>query len=125
MATYEKAIYIPDQADGHLTLQHEVAETVALKAVLYGNAAQCLLSLELFRGAVAAASTCLELDDGHAKALHRHSEAYEAIRQYDKALEDAWVSTIKPCPTRKAYAFFPVPLGWWPRSPLGERRLAR
>lgn len=86
---YERGIAILDKADGHPMLRQEVEQMVALKAVLYSNAAKCLLDLELFRRAAEAASGCLQLDTSNAKALHRRSRAREALRDWDGALADA------------------------------------
>ncbi|CAK0797534.1 unnamed protein product [Prorocentrum cordatum] len=86
---YESGIATLDLADGKPMLRQEVEEMVALKATLYSNTAQCLLSLELFRRASEAATSCLALDEGNAKALHRRSLAKEALRDLKGALEDA------------------------------------
>uniref|UniRef100_A0A7S1L6T7 Uncharacterized protein n=1 Tax=Alexandrium catenella TaxID=2925 RepID=A0A7S1L6T7_ALECA len=86
---YERGIAILDKADGFPMLRQEVEEMVALKAVLYGNVAQCMLSQELYRRALDAASSCLSLDKDNVKALHRRSLAREALKEYAGALEDA------------------------------------
>lgn len=86
---YERAIAVLDQADGQPMLRTEVMEMISIKAVLFCNLAQCFLSQELFRRAVEAATSCLTLDTGNAKALHRRSLAYEALRKHEEALADA------------------------------------
>jgi tetratricopeptide (TPR) repeat protein len=86
--TYENGIAVLDKADGHPMLRREVEDMIALKSVLYGNVAQCLLSQELFRRAIEAASTCLQLDEANAKALYRRSMAHEGLRAYGDALKD-------------------------------------
>lgn len=86
---YDSGVATLDLADGKPMLRQEVEEMVALKATLYSNMAQCLLSLELFRRASEAATSCLSLDEGNAKALHRRSLAKEALRDIKGALDDA------------------------------------
>lgn len=88
ISLYERGIAILDQADGKPMLRQEVEDMVALKATLYGNVAQCLLSQELFRRAADAASKCLELDPNNTKALYRRSLARESLRRWGPALED-------------------------------------
>mmetsp|Transcript_105635 Transcript_105635/g.297154 ORF Transcript_105635/g.297154 Transcript_105635/m.297154 type:complete len:262 (-) Transcript_105635:209-994(-) len=85
---YENAIATLDKADGHPMLRQEVEQMIALKALLYSNLAQSLLSVELFRRAVDAATECLRIDETNVKALYRRSQAYEALRKYDDALHD-------------------------------------
>jgi len=62
---------------------------VSLKSVLYCNAAQSLLKLELYRRALEASTECLKLDANNVKALHRRSQAHEALREYKEACNDA------------------------------------
>jgi tetratricopeptide (TPR) repeat protein len=85
---YESGIAVLDKADGHPMLRQEVEDMIALKSVLYGNVAQCLLSQELYRRAIDAATTCLQLDEANAKALFRRSSAHEGLRAYGDALKD-------------------------------------
>jgi tetratricopeptide (TPR) repeat protein len=86
---YEKGIEVLDKADGHPILRQEVEQMIRLKAVLFNNVAQCMLSLELWRRANEAATSSLELDETNVKALHRRSKAREALRDYTGALKDA------------------------------------
>jgi len=88
ISLYEKAIEILDKADGHPMLRQEVEQMVALKSVLYSNVAQCLLSQSLFRRAVTAATSSIEADPANAKALHRRSQAYEALKKWKNAHAD-------------------------------------
>jgi tetratricopeptide (TPR) repeat protein len=89
VSAYERAVAILDKADGHPVLRKEVEQMISLKATLFGNMAQCLLNLELFRRAVEAATASLALDEQNPKVLHRRSQAYEALRNYGEALDDA------------------------------------
>lgn len=86
---YERGIAILDQADGQPMLRQEVEDMVALKATLYGNLAQCMLSQKLYRRAVEAASSCLELDPKNTKALYRRSLAQESLRKWAPAVGDS------------------------------------
>lgn len=88
-AHYERGIAVLDKADGQPMLRQEVDDMVALKATLYCNVAQCMLSLELYRRAIDAATACLNLDEKNAKALHRRSRAHEALQHNKQALADA------------------------------------
>lgn len=86
---YEEGVEVLDRADGYPMLRSEVEQMIALKVVLHSNMAQALLSSELYRRAVEAATKCLELDEGNSKALHRRSLAFEALRNHEAALKDA------------------------------------
>ncbi|CAJ1433084.1 unnamed protein product, partial [Effrenium voratum] len=48
----------------------------------------CCLSQELYRRAIEAADSCLQIDPEHSKALFRRSLAFEALRSYGAALQD-------------------------------------
>jgi len=85
---YERAIAVLDKADGHPMLRQEVEDIIQLKVSLYNNSAQCLLSLELYRRVIDAATSCLKLDERNAKGLHRRAQAYESLRLWRKALAD-------------------------------------
>jgi len=85
---YEKALATLDRADGHPMLRDEVAQMQSLRSVLYANVAQCLLTQQLYRRAVEAASSCLRIEEGNTKALNRRSLAYEGLHKYSKALAD-------------------------------------
>lgn len=89
VSLYEKAIAVLDKADGHPMMREEVEQMVVLKSVLYANVAQCMLNQKLFRRAVEAATSSLNLDEGNVKALHRRSQAHEALAKSTKALSDA------------------------------------
>lgn len=89
VSLYEKAIATLDKADGKPMLRQEVEQMVSLKSVLYANVAQCMLSQSLFRRAVEAATSSLELDGENVKALHRRSQAHESLKHYPQALADA------------------------------------
>jgi len=89
VGSYERAIAVLDKADGHPMLRQEVEEMIALKSVLYGNVAQCMLHQELWRRAIDAATRAVELDGQNSKAFHRRSQAHEALRRWAPALEDA------------------------------------
>ncbi|CAE8702522.1 unnamed protein product [Polarella glacialis] len=88
VTAYENGIAMLDKADGKPMLRVEVEAMVALKAVLYCNMAQSLLSQELYRRAAEAASWCLSFDSDNTKALHRRSLALEQTRSYGPALQD-------------------------------------
>eukprot|EP00929_Paragymnodinium_shiwhaense_P116002 TRINITY_DN8522_c0_g1_i1.p1 TRINITY_DN8522_c0_g1~~TRINITY_DN8522_c0_g1_i1.p1 ORF type:complete len:274 (+),score=101.19 TRINITY_DN8522_c0_g1_i1:63-884(+) len=89
VSLYERGVAILDKADGHPMLRDEVEQIVKLKSVLYGNMAQCLLNLELYRRALTAATSSLEVDEDNVKSLHRRSQAREALKEWKGALEDA------------------------------------
>eukprot|EP00928_Gymnodinium_smaydae_P087781 TRINITY_DN71999_c0_g1_i1.p2 TRINITY_DN71999_c0_g1~~TRINITY_DN71999_c0_g1_i1.p2 ORF type:complete len:272 (-),score=109.24 TRINITY_DN71999_c0_g1_i1:6-821(-) len=86
---YESGLATLDKADGAAILRQEVEEMLTLKATLYGNMAQCLLGLELYRRAAEAASAALRIDADNAKAVYRRMSAYEALRNWPEALKDA------------------------------------
>ncbi|CAJ1368413.1 unnamed protein product [Effrenium voratum] len=88
IAAYNHGIAILDKADGHPILRSEGLQMVTLKATLYSNIAQCCLSQELYRRAIEAADSCLQIDPEHSKALFRRSLAFEALRSYGAALQD-------------------------------------
>lgn len=89
VALYEEGLAVLDRCRGQPMLREESQQVDGLKAVLHSNISQCMLSLELYRRAVEAAGKCLELDPSNAKALHRKSQAHEALREYEDALKDA------------------------------------
>mmetsp|Transcript_77548 Transcript_77548/g.209621 ORF Transcript_77548/g.209621 Transcript_77548/m.209621 type:complete len:262 (+) Transcript_77548:73-858(+) len=86
---YEEGLGTLARGDGKPMITDERQQVTALKATLHSNIAQCMLSLELFRRAADAATECLKLDEAHAKALHRRSQAHEALREWEEALRDA------------------------------------
>jgi len=86
---YEQGLEVLSRSDGHPMLRDEKSQADALKAVLYSNIAQCMLTQQLYRRAVDSASECLKLDADNTKALHRRSQAYEALKEYEEALRDA------------------------------------
>lgn len=86
---YELGIERLDTADGHPMMRDEVEQIVKLKSVLYGNVAQCLLSQELYRRAITAVNSALELDEENVKNLYRRSQAREALKEWKSALEDS------------------------------------
>merc|ERR1712061_737425 len=86
---YEEGLATLGRCTGHPMLKAESDQVQALKAVLHGNLAQCMLNLQLYRRAIEAATECLKLDESNLKALHRRSQAYEALREYEEALRDA------------------------------------
>jgi len=85
---YEQGIAILDKCDGHPMLREDVAKVCALKALLYSNMSQALLKQELFRRALEAAQSCLEIDPSMTKALYRQLQAHEALKMYKEALKD-------------------------------------
>mmetsp|Transcript_84950 Transcript_84950/g.245626 ORF Transcript_84950/g.245626 Transcript_84950/m.245626 type:complete len:339 (+) Transcript_84950:49-1065(+) len=85
---YEKGLEVLKRSEGHPMLREEFEQVKALRAVLHCNIAQCMLSLELYRRAIDAATSCLELDKENTKALHRRSRAYESLREWEDALRD-------------------------------------
>mmetsp|Transcript_40323 Transcript_40323/g.128139 ORF Transcript_40323/g.128139 Transcript_40323/m.128139 type:complete len:267 (-) Transcript_40323:202-1002(-) len=86
---YEEGLAVLGKSQGYPMLREEQERVSALRAVLHSNVAQCMLSQKLYRRAVDAATECLEIDEGNAKALHRRSQAHEALREYQDALKDA------------------------------------
>jgi tetratricopeptide (TPR) repeat protein len=86
---YEEGLQTLARSDGNPLIPEERQQVQALKATLHSNIAQCMLNLELYRRAIDAASECIELDEANAKAYHRRSQAYEALKEYEEALQDA------------------------------------
>lgn len=85
---YEEGVTMCDKAEGYPMLVREVRALLALKAVLLSNMSQALLSNELYRRALDAATRCLAVDEGNTKALHRRSLAHEALRDWSSAIKD-------------------------------------
>lgn len=88
VAKYEQGIAVLDKCDGHPMLREDVAKVLQLKAVLYSNMAQGLLKQELFRRALEAAESCLQIDPTQTKACFRRLQAHEALKMYKEALKD-------------------------------------
>lgn len=85
---YEEGIAVLSRCDGRRVLQDEKGKTDSLRAALHANIAQCMLNLQLYRRAIEACTECLKFDEHNAKALHRRSQAYESLREYEDALKD-------------------------------------
>eukprot|EP00746_Dinoflagellata_sp_MGD_P164393 gnl/MRDRNA2_/MRDRNA2_92996_c0_seq1.p1 gnl/MRDRNA2_/MRDRNA2_92996_c0~~gnl/MRDRNA2_/MRDRNA2_92996_c0_seq1.p1 ORF type:complete len:264 (-),score=89.23 gnl/MRDRNA2_/MRDRNA2_92996_c0_seq1:74-865(-) len=85
---YEQGISILDKCDGHPMLKEDVAKVLQLKAILFSNMSQALLKQELFRRALEAAQSCLQIDEANTKALYRQLQAHEALKMYKEAMED-------------------------------------
>lgn len=85
---YSEGVTVCDKAEGYPMLVREVRALVALKAVLLSNMSQALLSNELYRRALDAATRCLDVDEGNTKALHRRSLAHEALRDWSASIKD-------------------------------------
>jgi len=86
---YRAALAELAECEGERMLQADLKQIFELKAVLHGNIAQCMLNLNLYRRAIDAATDSLCLKEQNVKVLHRRSLAHEALKEWDKALEDA------------------------------------
>lgn len=86
---YEEAIEVLGRGEGYSMLHDEVKQINALKSLLYGNIAQCMLNEKFFQRAVEAATNALILDESNLKALHRRSLAHEGEKDITEALKDA------------------------------------
>jgi len=64
-------------------------EITALKVTLYSNLAACYIKLENWDQVVRYTTDALTLDDKNSKCYFRRSAAWEAKKEWEKALKDA------------------------------------
>jgi tetratricopeptide (TPR) repeat protein len=64
-------------------------EITALKVTLYSNLAACYIKLENWDNVIKYSTDAIELDERNAKCYFRRSAAWEAKKDWDKALKDA------------------------------------